>query len=327
MAVAPDAGGAHPLTFFAPEVVLSSSELDRIDAGKVLVKRVAASSRDVAIFSAARIAIDGDRFVSWIRRIEALKRSTQVLGIARFSSPPSIDDLASLALEPSELAALRSCQPGDCDMKLDDTEMARLRRLVRARAPGWEGAAHVTYREILLARVRAYLARGLDGVAPYHDRRAADSPAAAFPALLADSTFLTRQLPAHVRFLHEYPAVSNPSVESFLYWSKERLRGQPVVSITHVTISRSSDRARPDAIVLARQVYASHYMTGALAVTALVGGRGEGPAYLAYMNRSRLDLLSGTFGGLVRRLVVGRLEDEAGQVVDGLRRRLQSGEP
>jgi len=322
-----NSSASHPLTFFAPEAPLDAAELRRVDAGEVLVKSVPASSRDVAIFSAARVSIDGDRLVSWVRRIEALKRSEQVVAIARFSLPPTLEDLASLELERSELEALRACRPGDCGLKLGDDEIARLATLSTQGAPGWQRAAHATYREILLARATAYLARGLDGVTPYHDRGIPASPAAAFPALMADSTFLTRQLPSHVRFLREYPAVADPGVESFLYWSKERLRGQPVVSITHVTISRSPDPGLPDAIVIARQVYASHYMTGAVAVTAIVGGRGQGPAYLAYMNRSRLDLLGGVFGGLVRRIVAGRLRDEAGQVVDGLRRRLQSGEP
>jgi hypothetical protein len=67
-------------------------------------------------------------------------------------------------------------------------------------------------------------------------------------------------------------------------------------------------------------------MTGSLALTALVGREGE-PRYLAYLNRSRLDLFRGVFGGVVRRIVRGRLRSEAGEVVHGLRQRLESGPP
>ena len=68
-------------------------------------------------------------------------------------------------------------------------------------------------------------------------------------------------------------------------------------------------------------------MNGSLALTAVVGGRDGAPRYLVYLNRSRVDLLDGLFGGLVRRVAERRLRNEAGQVVDALRRRLAAGEP
>jgi hypothetical protein len=49
--------------------------------------------------------------------------------------------------------------------------------------------------------------------------------------------------------------------------------------------------------------------------------------YLVYLNRSRIDVLDGFLGGFVRRIVERRLRSEAADVVRGLRRRLESGEP
>ena len=52
-----------------------------------------------------------------------------------------------------------------------------------------------------------------------------------------------------------------------------------------------------------------------------------GTTYLAYVNRSQVDLLRGWFGGLVRSVLEGRLERHAPQIVRGLRTRLESGAP
>ena len=318
---------ANPFAFFEPQATIGAQERARLDAGDVLVKTVGATSRDVGVFGAARLDAGGDRLVSWVRRIDALKRGPQVAAIARFSQPPRLEDLAALDLDPSDVEALRRCVPGSCELKLDESGVRALGAIARERATGWETAVRQGFRRALLARTEAYLDRGMAGVAAYRDAETTLQPTEEFDAILAASPFLIRYVPAHVDALRRFPAAGGAAVESFLYWSKESLGGKPIVSITHVTISRHADAALPDAVVLAKQVYASHYMTGALAVTAVVGGRGGAPAYLTYLNRSRLDVLDGIFAGVVRRIIERRLRDEAGQVIDVLRRRLQSGEP
>jgi hypothetical protein len=149
-----------------------------------------------------------------------------------------------------------------------------------------------------------------------------------FSSIVQRSVGLTERLPAFAKYLDRYPQVSMPEVESFIYWSKERLGGKPVISVTHVSILRAGgDAALPDALVAGKQIFASHYMNGALALTAIVGGSPGSHHYLAYLNRSEIDVLGGFFGGLVRWLVERRLKTEASDVLQGLRRRLESGMP
>jgi hypothetical protein len=49
--------------------------------------------------------------------------------------------------------------------------------------------------------------------------------------------------------------------------------------------------------------------------------------YLAYPNRSDLDVLSGLWGGLVRMVLERRLKAEATGVLEALRARLETGPP
>jgi hypothetical protein len=264
--------------------------------------------------------------VEWVRRIERLKASPLVQGIGRFSAPPRLDDLDGLTLGREDLDELRRCRPGHCGVKLGAGEIAQLTAASGQRAGAADDSLQEAFRRVLLVRATTYLAEGLEGLPPYEDAGSPLSQAPVFAAILDGSPFLAKRVPALTDYLRAFPRVAPAAVESFLYWSKEALGGRPIVSMTHVTIVRGDGIERPDVLVAAKQIYASHYMTGSLALTALVGREGA-PRYLAYLNRSRLDLFGGVFGGVVRRIVLGRLRSEAGAIVDGLRRRLESGPP
>jgi hypothetical protein len=83
----------------------------------------------------------------------------------------------------------------------------------------------------------------------------------------------------------------------------------------------------PDALVAGKEIFTTRYLNGSLGFTAIVpGGRGS-RHYLVYLNRSDVDVLGGVFGGIVRWFMERRLRSEAQDVLQGLRRRLESGEP
>jgi hypothetical protein len=312
-----------PTAFFQPAVTLEPAERRRLDAGEVVVKVLPARGTESAIFSAAKVSdeVDGERLLAWVRRVVELKKSTHVPAIARFSQPPRLSDLATLNLDDEDLEAIRTCRPKACDIRLSEAEIDRLRKIVVSAGASWKSAVQEAYRGVILARAQRFLAGGLPGSPPYHDQGRPVALDAEFAAILKSSPFLTARLPHVAEFLRAYPRGAG-EIESFLYWSKESLGARPVVIITHVTFARGGTGDVPSAVVVAQQVYASHYMTGALAVTTITGNAG-GPRYLMYLNRSRIDVLDGFFGGLVRRIIGGRLRTEAATVVDGLRLRLR----
>jgi hypothetical protein len=317
-----------PFEFFHPELVLTSAERARLDTGQPIVKTLESADDEVAIFSAIRIGIGGDRLVAWVRRIQALKQGRYAPTVRRFSQPPVLDDLASLELDEVDLDDLRRCRPGSCGLKLGETEIVTLARLAREHRPDANTAVQLAFRQQVLERARSYLAGGLGTVLRPRDTDRSPSAEREFAPLLAHSRFLSIGLPTLTTFLTHYPAIAAEDVESFLYWSNERLSGKPIISINHVAVvRRDADGGGPDAAVVSRQVFATHYISASLTVTAILGGGAGAPRYLAYLNRSRVDVLNGFFGGLVRRLMERRLREDSVQVVDELRRRLEAGEP
>jgi hypothetical protein len=316
-----------PFAFFQPSVTLTADERAQLHRGEPVARVVPSRHREVAIFAAVPIDIDGDRLVAWMRRIEELKKSSYVLSIGRFSVTPGIEDLAGLVLDDADLSDIRTCRPGSCGLKLSATELTQAQRAAAEAGADWKSALQQAFRQIVLQRVQAYLASGLAVLPPYVDNPDQAWPASRFSLLLAHSLFLTEHAPDFAAYLSHYPQVPIPEVESFVYWSKERLARKAIISATHVSILRSRAAGLPDALVAGKEIFATHYVSGSLGVTAILHGEPDGHNYLAYLNRSEVDVLGGVFGGLVKWVVQRRLRVESRTVLQGLRRRLESGEP
>jgi len=80
-------------------------------------------------------------------------------------------------------------------------------------------------------------------------------------------------------------------------------------------------------LVLGKEIFATHYRTGSLGVTAVVHDPVPDQRYLVYINRSQVDVLHGLFGGLRRKVIEGRLAGESTELVRAVRRKLESGVP
>jgi hypothetical protein len=321
------AANLDPFAFFQPTVTVTAVERQQLDRGEPVARVLPANELEISVFTAVSIDIDGDRLVAWMRRIEDLKKSAYVLAIGRFSDPPQIEDLAGLALDDEELSEVLACRAGACGLKLSAVEMTQLQRAAADAGSDWQSRVQQAFRGVVLARVKAYLAGGLGALAPYADHADPVSPAARFASVLEHSVFLTARLPQFARHVGRYPDTPTPALESFVYWSKERLAGKAVVSATHVSILRSDEPDLPDVLVAGKQIFSTHYVNASLGITALMQGRPGSHHYLAYVNRLEVDVLDRMFGGLVRWFTQRRLKAEAADVLLGLRRRLESGEP
>jgi hypothetical protein len=311
--------GTDPFAFFQPSVTVTADDRRQLDLGEPIARVLPGKDLEVAVFGAVPVNIDGDRLVAWMRRIEALKKSEYVLAIHRFSNPPRIEDLASLVLDAGELSEVRACRPGHCALNVSSAEAAELSRSESA------DAAQQALRLIVLRRARAYLADGH----PTSDETIARnaSPSADLGKLVHHSLFLTEHLSRFANDLAQTRHTAIPGVESFLYWSKERLAGKAIVGVTEVNILRGKEPGFPDVLVVGKEFFATHYISASLGVTALARGDPGGPNYLVYVNRSQVDVLGGMLGGIIRLFMQRRLRAEAVNVLQGLRRRLESGEP
>lgn len=314
---------SEPLAFLGPGVQIGSADRRRLDAGHAVVRMLPASGRALGVAAAVRIAAPPERLLTWTKEIATLRRSRYVPLVFRFSSPPRIEDLDALALDERDLNDLQRCRPGDCQIKLSAGEMARLLAHITPHSD-WRHSVQQEFRQIVHDRAEAYLRDGDGGLPPYNDERVPIAPVVEFAALV-DRLGLA-QPPGVPEYLQYFPRLDHPDVvDSFLYWSTEALGARPITSVTHVTLLQGEEPAVPRALVIAKQVFATHYRDGAVSMTTIAGRDDE--RYLVYVHWSHVDMLDGFFGGLLRRVIEGRVRDEAPPVLDALRTRLENGDP
>ena len=114
-----------------------------------------------------------------------------------------------------------------------------------------------------------------------------------------------------------------PGARDVFYWSKEDFGFKPMVSIVHGIVYQpqsKSDRA----YVVQKQLYASHYYSGSLAIATLVSQVENGApwTYLVYVNRSRGDVKGG-FGGLRRNLAEGQARKAAEETLTTIKEQVE----
>src|SRR5262249_29999166 len=209
-------------------------------------------------------------------------------------------------------------RPGKCQIKLSAQEMARLRQ-----ASGTE-AVQQAFREILLERVQLFISK--QQIPPYEDGHAPVQPSAHFATLLQHSEFLSKNAPQLTEYLQGQSSAQAAHVESFFYWSKEKVAGKPIVSVTHVNIARFHGDGMPDTLIVAQDIFSSHYINASLSVTALMHGA-AGQNYLAYFNRTEVDILHGLFAGVIRKEMHKRMKSDSTKVLETYRQRMEGGEP
>lgn len=314
-----------PFAFFEPVITITADERQQVDRGEVVVRILPAREGEIAVFATSRLDAQPEALVRWTKAIEALKRSPFVVAIRRFSQPPVLSDLDALALDDVDLEGIRQCQSGDCSVKLAVNEIESLKKAA-ATGADWKAAVQREFRRLLFSRVKTYQAEGLAGLPPYADRVEPTLPHEEFAGILDRSPHIRSYLPTVADGLSNYPQAEFPSAESFLYWSKEQYRnGKPVIAVTQVHIVRPVGPSLPAVMVIGQEVFASHYRDGSLGTTFVFdSGKAR---YLVYLNRSRLDRLDGMLGGMKRAVIERKLRGEVKTAIDGVRRRIETGDP
>lgn len=279
-------------------------------AAKILKTR---EKREVAIVGVSLAEANTDCFLARFQDIETFKRNPAVLRIHKLARPVGIDDLERLTLDANDISSQRDCRAGDCSVKLPAGTIEQLGQEVNWSSPDHAARAQAVFRERLFDYLHTYLSEGNTALIEYQDKRRPVRLAKEFQSLLDAKPSLRELVPAFYEHLAVYPAAPLSGVEEFLYWSTEHFGFKPVTSVTHVMIFRQSGQA----VIASKQIYANHYFDASLGLTFVLDDPDfPGTMYLAYLNRSRIDLLSGFFGGLRRLVLRGRL-------LDGFKKNLQ----
>ena len=280
----------------------SATEIDRARAGQAVTRLLPSRERtEVGVAGAVRINGTPDRLVFWLKDVASFRKAAELGTSKKLSSPPQIGDFDALSLDAAELAALRACRPGKCDLRLGDKAIARFQTEVDWAAPDAARRANVLTRALMLGHAQAYLRGGDAALGAFHDEKTPRVSADEFQALLYQSTNLYTLAPPLASYLDRFPAASLPGAEQFLYWAKGGAGPEASISLHQLIIYNAPGGA---VWVADKQLYASRYTDAAICVISLAATSDGAGYYVLVGARARSTML----GGMTARLLRGRVE-------------------
>jgi hypothetical protein len=179
------------------------------------------------------------------------------------------------------------------------------------------------YKNILLERVKDYLAQGAQALGDYGDKDEPVNAHEAFMALVRSQSADGAGCGHILAYLEKYPEAAPPDSESFIYWGVQRFGDlKPVINLVHVLIHREGSRT----YIASKQIYSSHYTEAALTVAELipfVDNENQDRTIIAYTLRLQVDMLGGSLGFMKKRMAQPRMVATLKQSLGGLRTNME----
>jgi hypothetical protein len=275
-------------------------------AGRPVTRMMDADpSTEVAVFGAVWVNAPVARYVAAVNDIEQLEKGENFRVTKKVSSPPRIEDFDALTLPPDDLADLRTCRVGSCELKLSEATITRLRGEIDWTKPTAAADVEQLARRLMLEYVNGYLEGGNARLATYRDSGRPTFVAQEFASMIDRMPSLVVYLPELRKYLLDYPRATLPKSTSFVYWQEAKFGLKPTIRINHVTVTEAATHST----IVSKMLYSSHYFWTALELRVLVPdpARGAGFWFIS-VNRSRSDGLSGFVGSLIRGKVRGEAE-------------------
>jgi hypothetical protein len=309
-------------TYLSRQVKLDAEMRTRLLAGQPVTKLLDADpSKEVAVFGAVWIGAPVDRYLAAVRDIERFETGDAFRVTKKVSTPPKLADFAQLKLPDDDIEDLRSCKVGQCEIKLAESAIERMRREIQWTRPDAREQVNRLARQIALDFVTSYLRGGNAELAVYRDSDHPTFVAQEFASMIERLPPLGDFMAAVRKYLLEFPKATLADSEAFVYWQEATFGLKPTIRVNHLVIAREGDGA----IVASKMLYASHYFWTALELRALIPDPGRGPGFwFVTDSRSRSDGLSGFVGRLLRGKVRGEAEKGTAAVLTLTKTRMES---
>ena len=313
-------------SFLAAQFLFDTGDFKDLAERRAVMRPLpAADGREVAMVGVIRMRVPPSFYVDQLRAIETFKRDEAVLQIGVFHQPPSLADAEALTLEPEDIDRLQHCRPGNCKVQLSERAMQRFHDDVRWGTPEAPAEANRLMRELLVELVNRYRQVGDAALMTYADGDRPLSVADQFRALLDSGSAVLTRFPRLYEHMLAFPRAPAADVEDVVYWSKEKMGPATVIGVTHLAIVPLSGQFPVVYAVASKQLYATHYFDASLGLTLLLtdDAAPDSASYLVYVNRSRLDILGGFWGGLKRPVLRSRARSAAAHHLVQVRDRVE----
>jgi len=188
-------------------------------------------------------------------------------------------------------------------------------------APNAAQQAAIIFNQSVLDLVAAYAQGGTDAMGDMLDKKTAKRRADEYRMLLARSPYLVDYVPEFNDYLLAYPNGTLAGAEDILYWSKDTFGAKPVVSGYHMTLYKDLRGA----LIANKLIAATRYFDASLEILAGASTPDGNGLYLLSLYRTRFDLPTGMFAGVVLDKIRSGVETAMRENLEGARARLAAG--
>jgi hypothetical protein len=312
--------------FLATTFGLTAGEFARIDAGEVVAKGTAAGdARDIATFGIVRVRITPAFYVERLTDITSFKKDDAVMQIGVFGQPPALRDVEALSLDEPDIRSLRECRVGHCGLQLPAETINRFRSDLDWSRGDARHRANGLIHQMLVDYVTRYQHAGTTATMHYADRDDVINVRNEFLSLASSDAGGWGRFVALRQHFVEYPRAATPHARDLVYWSKEIVGRRTVASVTHLAILPCASDSPAAFVVGSKQIYGTHYFDASLGLTVLVPDPSSPSTatYVAYLNRSRVDVIGGMFGGVAKKIIASKARSTVADQLGRLRTRLE----
>ena len=300
-AAALEAQEAPPRPFLRKVIQLDDAQLAAIEKGEVVTKQLPTTDKaEVAAFGVVKTAGNPDVLLRFAKDVQQFRKVPQIPEMGLFSSPPKLEDLKGLNHPPDDIAALKKCKIGSCDVKLGTKGLEMLAKLDWS-AKDADTKAIALFNQGIVDYVTAYTQAGTDAMGDVQDKKTSRVRAREYRTLLANSPYLVEYVKEFNEYLAAYPKGTLADTTDILYWTKDTFGLKPVVAAYHMTLHKS-----PRGALMANKLLgATHYFNAALEIMAGVPTQDGKGLYLLSLYRTRLDPPTGMLAGVL----LGKVKD------------------
>lgn len=295
-----------------------ADDQQRIKNGELVSTTLPSSTnRELAVALAFTMSMPPQQAATKFR--QAIYRSDpKIIAWAPIDGTPSLDAFKTLTLGrdgAAEAQKYLNAAPGET-LNLSPQEIAAFDALdsQQSAAATAQTLVEEQLRRTLLARVQAYQASGLAGIAPYARSDGASlSPGDQLRDATNASKVLAKFAPAAQRALLDYPQDKPANLDERFHWAVYEISGRPTVTLSHRVWSSESGTA----MMVDRIYYVSTGFNTEQAIGGFIG-ISEG-TMVFYTNRTSTDQVDG-FGSSAKRAIGDHMmESELGASFQRLR--------
>jgi hypothetical protein len=283
---------------------LSDADIARLARGGTIARMMDDhGDREIAVIGVAPL----DAAPEWSTDFDNVLRlrgsNPDLIGIGRFGTPPTRDELAAIELDATSIAQLKKCRPTSCSANLPQEAIDSIRREADRSGADFAARTNDVFRDMLRQVAVRYQERGDDSLPVFTNRPRLVATADAPALLLTRRPSLLQLTPSLDRHFRECPRAGATCGGDLYYWYREKSWKHEVVGLVQAAyddVPVGSGRCR----LLAEKIfYANHYFRGALAVTGVL--EDAAGSYVFYMNRSETD--NGGAFNIIERALAGLL--------------------